>query len=44
MIWQMIDTVEIANDGMIISDIDAAYGTVVEHEPGFQSMGGVLPG
>ena len=41
---QMIGAVEIADSNVFIVDIDAGDGAVVEQEPAFQSVGGVLPG
>ncbi len=34
MIRQMVGAVEVAEDDMVVVDVDAAEGTVVEQEPG----------
>ncbi len=40
----MVGAVEVADGGMFVLDVDAGEGTVVEQEPAFQSVRGVLPG
>jgi len=37
MIRQVVGAIQVTDDDMFAVDIDAAEGTVVEQEPGFQS-------
>ena len=41
---QVIGAVKVTDGNVIILDVDAGDGTVVEQEPGFKSVGCIPPG